>query len=460
MYLIYFLIGIMNRAKCRGYFPIRKEIIGITHTFKVCLGIAREGIILKKGKRIGIVAKHVGLSWLVAALFLGGCGSSKGSANSAASADTSAAAEESGYVTDDIYETAAAPAEVEEAAGGSGQVASNRKLIRTVHMSVETEEFDTLVAKLEQRVADLGGYMENMSVYNGSWRNGQKRRDASMTVRIPKEKLDMFVGEVSGLSNVVSKSEDTEDVTLSYVDLESRKKALTVEQDRLLELLGQAVSMEDIITIEERLSQVRYELESMESQLRTYDNLVDFSTVYLSVEEVEVLTPVEEISDFTRMVQGFGHSVGNLLTGIKEFLIGLVVNLPYLIFMAVLVFLAALPVRAVFRKGRKRREEWLSDTYGVYTGAGTEGQDAGQPDGRRTADGIDSGRDDGTDGGRNGGTGAGTDSGRNGGTGAGTNGGTGDSKKDGRNGRNEERQQEPSEEPAKQGIFSRTGKGR
>ncbi len=304
---------------------------------------------------------------LAVAVCLNGCGSSKGRSSS----DTAAAASESnGYSSGDIYEQegsleeAGAGAVDDAGAGNTGvSVAANRKLIRTVRMGVETEEFDGLLDRLEQRVAALGGYMENLDVYNGSQRNGQKVRSASMTIRIPKGNLNGFVSEVSEVSNVVSKSESTEDVTLNYVDLESRKKSLQVEQERLLELLGQAVSMEDIITIEERLSQVRYELESMESQLRTYDNLVDFSTVYLSVNEVERLTPVEEISDLERMGQGFAHSVENLFHGLKEFFIGLVVSLPYLVFMAALVVLAAVFARAVIRRGRKKREERLRRAY-------------------------------------------------------------------------------------------------
>mgnify|MGYP002226154573 CR=1 FL=1 len=83
-------------------------------------------------------------------------------------------------------------------------------------------------------------------------------------------------------------------MTLTYVDLQSHRDALQTEQERLLQLLEQAESIEDIITIEQRLSDVRYQLESMESQLRSYDNQVDYSTVYLYIDEVEVYTPVEE----------------------------------------------------------------------------------------------------------------------------------------------------------------------
>ena len=69
------------------------------------------------------------------------------------------------------------------------------------------------------------------------------------------------------------------------------KKALETEQDRLLELMEQAETTEDLLAIESRLTDVRYQLESAASQLKLYDSLVSYSTVYLTVEEVQKLTP-------------------------------------------------------------------------------------------------------------------------------------------------------------------------
>jgi hypothetical protein len=74
------------------------------------------------------------------------------------------------------------------------------------------------------------------------------------------------------------------------VDLESHKKALQEEEKRLLSFMEDAESIEDLITIEDRLTNVRYQLESMESQLRTYDNQVNYSSVHMNIEEVETIT--------------------------------------------------------------------------------------------------------------------------------------------------------------------------
>ena len=187
-----------------------------------------------------------------------------------------------------------------EAASGTGSVQvqeaqSQRKLIKTVEMDIETKEFDNVLSALESEVAALGGYIENSNTYNGSsYSSHRETRWADMTVRIPEEELDSFLNTVSDISNVTRRSDNVEDVTLAYVDLESHRDALRTEQTRLLELLEQAETIEDIITIESRLSEVRYQLESMESQLRTYDNKIDYSTVYLNISEVEVFTPVSE----------------------------------------------------------------------------------------------------------------------------------------------------------------------
>lgn len=266
------------------------------------------------------------------------------------------------YITNDIYEpryeeTAEAPAEAAEEAGETGAgtaVASNRKLIKTVNMDVETEVFDELVPKVEGKVSELGGYIESLNVYNGSIRYDGGHRSASLTVRIPKDRLENFVTAVSKISNVTSRSENVQDITLQYVDVESHKAALKVEQERLLALLEQAENMEDIIAIEQRLSEVRYQLQTMESQLRTYDNLVDYSTVYLNISEVEVLTPPLQLSAWEKMSVGFLNSCYNIGKGIKNFFIYLVIFFPYIILWTAIILLIILFVKLIIKIQNKK----------------------------------------------------------------------------------------------------------
>ena len=232
---------------------------------------------------------------------------------------------------------------------------SNRKLIKTVNMDVETKDYDGLVANLEEQIVDMGGYIESLNVYGGS------ERHASITARIPATKLDGFVKQIGEVANVTSRRESVEDVTLQYVDLDSHTRMLEEEQERLLAFLENATTIEEIISIESRLSEVKYQLESMKSQLRTFDNQIDYSTVHISIDEVIELTPVMELSAGERIAQGFAKSVANVLYGIKEFFIELIINIPYIIVWVIVIGIILLVTRVFIKLSDKRTKRLLKE---------------------------------------------------------------------------------------------------
>lgn len=259
---------------------------------------------------------------------------------------------------------------------------SNRKLIKTVNMTVETKEFDNLIAGIEEQVNSTGGYVESSNISNNNYySNRDAVRYASYTVRIPANQLNSFLERVKGVSNVISMNQDVRDVTLSYTDMESHKKSLMTEQDRLLALLENADNMEDIITIEERLSEVRYSIESMESQLRVMDNQVDYSTVYIDISEVKELTVVDPETDGERMVRRFKENIYDIGQGFKDFGIGFVISLPYLVVWAVIILIIVLIVRGIIKHSKKKEmKRRLAMQNGVqfdmYTGKPIEKTDA------------------------------------------------------------------------------------
>ena len=206
-----------------------------------------------------------------------------------------------------------------------------RKWIITVNMSAETEDLDALMEALNGKISGLGGYVEDQDSYNGSMYSSRRYRSASLTVRIPAERVDEFTEEMSGIANVVSTNLSREDITLSYVATESRVKALQTEEARLLELMEQAETMADLLEIESRLTDVRYELENRASQLRLYDNQVDYATIYLSIDEVQEYTPVEEPTVWERISGGFVSSVKGVGNGLLDLLVWVLAKSPYLV---------------------------------------------------------------------------------------------------------------------------------
>ena len=312
-------------------------------------------------KRTGV--KNAVWALALVTLLLGGCGS-KADRSSATAADMKMAEEaaydaDGAYLSDDIYsvDSAEVTDDVAEDGAATPQVEdTSRKLIKNVNLSVETETFEELLATITEKTESFSGYIEESYTYNGSNYYGRGTRNASMTVRIPAQQLDAFLSSVSEVSNVISRNDSVSDVTLQYVDMESHKKALTAEQDRLLELLEQAESVEDIITIESRLSDVRYQIESMESQLRTLQNQVSYSTVYLDIQEVEKLTPVEEQTRGEMIREGFVDSLYGVGNGLLAFGTAVIIDLPYLVVWAAVILLVILIIR-LLRKHRKNKKQ-------------------------------------------------------------------------------------------------------
>ena len=279
---------------------------------------------------------------LVLLLLLGllaGCGAKE---EAAAAPDAAAPMETMTATMEEVlYDEAAS-----ETGSGGTALPENQKLIRTVNMDAETLDLDPLMAWIESRVGSLGGYFEQKSIRrSGSRDDGSYYKYADLMIRIPAQNLDQFTSQVGEKANVTSTSESTENVTLTYISTKSRVEALETEQKRLLELLENAESMEDLLTIEERLTDVRWELENYASQLRVLDNKVDYSTVYLSIWEVDEPTVIVERTVWQKIGDGFTRNAGRMWNGLVNFFIWLLTIIPYLVPLALIGGVALLIVK-------------------------------------------------------------------------------------------------------------------
>ena len=239
-----------------------------------------------------------------------------------------------------------------------------RKLIRNVSMNLETREFDALTKSISDAVTFFGGYMEQADVSGNSlyWSGERSSRYSNITARIPENKLDAFLTEVSSQGNVTYKNESVQDVTLQYTDITSRKKTLQMEQERLWELLEKAESVDAVIALEARLSEVRYQLESIESQLRTLDNQIVYSTVYLSIQEVQVLTSTDPDTIPVRIQKGLSRSFNTLKISSVDFLVWFISSLPILAVFAVLVFIAIIILKKPLKRCKTRKQKGMDKT--------------------------------------------------------------------------------------------------
>ena len=247
------------------------------------------------------------------------------------------------------------------AESGSSAIPENRKWIITVNITAETDDLDAMTTALDQKITSMNGYVENQNVHNGSTYANRRYRSAYLTIRIPAAQVDSFTNEIGGIANVVSKSKNLEDITLKYVSTESRMTALQTEEQRLLDFMEKAETMSDLLEIEARLTDVRAELESVTSQMRLYNNQIDYATIYLSIEEVQEYTPVEEPSFWERITTGFSDSLEGVGEGAVDFIVWVIANSPYLVTYGILIILLLLLIKRSrkinFRKKAKKNND-------------------------------------------------------------------------------------------------------
>ena len=195
----------------------------------------------------------------------------------------------------------------------AAQSTQSAKIIYTANLTLESKDYDAARAALDEALADADGYMEssNESTYTGS------SRSLSLTLRVPQEHYASFLAAAAQAGNLVNRSEQAEDVTSQYVDLEARLANLKAQRTRLQELQASADTLSDLLEIESSLSDVQYQLESYQSQLDWYSDQVECCTVYISLDEVQTYTPVDE-SFASRLRNALLDGWANFTSGVQD----------------------------------------------------------------------------------------------------------------------------------------------
>ena len=306
---------------------------------------------------------------LAVLLLLSGCGSGGGAAmeahpNLGSPASSAPAATDQDWTGEagwDGGEDTAAPdvPSGENSSGGSIYQNPGVKIIRQGELNIQTEQFDQSVEALNQLTASCGGYFESASVYGGGSRDANARRRGEYVVRVPAERYDHFLSSTGQLGYVTSKSESSQDVGERYYDTEARLKTQRTKQERLLALLERSETMEDIIVLENALSEVEYQIEQYSSELNRYDALVGFSTFYVYLNEVGRVT--EDVGETAslgqRMAAGVQASFLGLGQGFQDLLIWMSYNLVLVVILAVVIAAGAVAGRRYWKDLRKKKDQ-------------------------------------------------------------------------------------------------------
>lgn len=315
---------------------------------------------------------------LVMLLSLAACGSAaKGQSAYSASAPA-AAREDAGMANYMVYDSAAemeepmpAPAEAyaggglaaEENAAATGAPAAGDiavdKIIYSASATVETTDFDESIAQLEALIAHYGGFVESSSIsgnnYYHSSRGYASSRSADYRIRIPSRDFAAVMSSLSTLGNVPYSNTYTENITSQYYDVQARLDAYRTQEQSLLDMMAKAEKVSDLLEIQNQLTDVRYHIESMQSTLTNWDRQVSYSTINLSVQEVQEYTPEARLSFGAQLSLALSRGIKGVGEFFRDLLLWLLEALPALILLAVVVVLIVLLVRRIRRRRADKR---------------------------------------------------------------------------------------------------------
>lgn len=217
--------------------------------------------------------------------------------------------------------------------GAKAPEKASQKLVKTYSIAKETNDFSQTIASIEELVTQVGGYFSQANVSNQE----SQLRSADYLIRVPQENVSDFLKELNQFGETISSSESATDYSLSYSDNQSRINALQTEENALLKLLEKSDNVQDMIVIQERLSQVRSSKESLIGQNKLIDNQVAETEVALTVGEVKKITKEKTTTIFGRAQdnwrdqwsfwQGAGQHLSVFLLSVGPYLLGFVVIL-------------------------------------------------------------------------------------------------------------------------------------
>lgn len=268
----------------------------------------------------------------------------------------SAAFEEAGYGG------FAAQGEAIEAESSSAPEVDPEKIIYSADATIETTEFDSTIAALSELIAQYDGFVESSSISTGNYyqkARGTASRNASYLIRIPSKHFFTLMGSLSTLGNVPYSHTYTENISAQYYDVQARLTAYKTQEARLLEMMAVAETVEDVILLEDRLSELRYNIENLQSTINNWDRQVSYSSISLQIEEVREYSPEPDITYGQELWMALKDAIRDFGQFLKDLLVFIVSSLPTLICLGVLavIFIPIVKKRRAKRKAKKEEAQ-------------------------------------------------------------------------------------------------------
>lgn len=249
-----------------------------------------------------------------------------------------------------------------------------QKLVYTCNISMETLHFEESTKAIKDLVKHYGGFIEADTITDNSydWYYDNYYKDNAtlteyVTIRIPSKNYEAFLNGVSEQGKVTKRSENVDNITKNYNDTATLIATLTKEKEMLLEMMDKCTTIDEMITVETRLSAVSKELAVYQRNMDSMEMDIAFSTVNLTIKEVMQYTPepYEEPTYLERLGESLVDSIDVFLEFMADLSIALIYFAPFGILMLVIIFIAVKIIKACIKRNanKPQKEKKIINPY-------------------------------------------------------------------------------------------------
>lgn len=234
-----------------------------------------------------------------------------------------------------------------------------RKIIKNGNVSLKVVDVQARMKEITALAEQNGGYIESSYVDNivqpiivDPAQDAKVAREtttmiSNMTVKVPAEKFAGSFQTIIGMGTLINQSSNSNDITNQYRDIEARLTNLKVQEKNLQEIMAKATTVEDTLKVEVELNRVRTEIDIMTGNLKNWDQLVEYSTIYVNMTEVKEaeLKKVDVPGVWQNARNGFIGAINSIRYGIERVFVFLVSAIPYILILGIGSLLALLWIK-------------------------------------------------------------------------------------------------------------------
>lgn len=247
------------------------------------------------------------------------------------------------------------PAPFEEGDYAEPNVVDNveRVVIKNASLEIVVDAPDQSMQSISRMAEEMGGFVVSANLYKTQTSDGQEVPRASITIRVPAEKLDAALERIEAESDrlPLNKNINSQDVTSEYTDLESRLTNLEAAEEQLMQIMERATRTEDVLNVFDQLTRVREQIEVIKGQMQYFENSAKLSAIHVELIPNEVIQPISI---------GGWEPVGVVKDAVQTLIVALqgLVNIAIwlALFILPIVLIIGIPLYLIIRGVRSRRK--------------------------------------------------------------------------------------------------------